>query len=84
MVAKVAQGLFENTSPSALSQLEVLPVLHWQGSYVGETAMPFPAQGPPGVLGAAMRLKHGNNVPSASAEFPRYLYPLGPPSEWMR
>lgn len=52
MVAEVARGLLEITSPSALSQLEVLPVLHGQESYAGETVMPFPAQGPPGVLGA--------------------------------
>lgn len=77
VAAKVSQGLLENTSPSALSQLEVLPVLHWQGSYAGETVMPFPAQGPPGVLGAAMRLKHGNNATSASEGFPCCPYPSG-------
>lgn len=82
--AEVAQGLLENTSPSVLGQLEVLPVLHCQGTYVGETAMPFPAPGPLGVLGAATRLKHGNNAPSASEDFPGCLCPLGPPSEWIR
>lgn len=76
MVAEVAQGLLENTSPSALSQLEVLLLSQWQGSCVEETAKPVPAQGPPVVLGAVMRLKHGNNATSASERYPHCLYLL--------
>lgn len=42
VTAEVAQGLLENTSPSALSQLEVLLLSHWPGSYEGETRASFP------------------------------------------
>lgn len=77
MVAEVAQGLLENTSPSALSQLEVLLLSHWQGSCAEQRAMPFPAQGPPVVLGAVVRLKHGNNATSASEQYLHRLYHLG-------
>lgn len=43
VAAEIAQGLSENTSPSALSQLEVLLLSHWLGSYAGETREFFPA-----------------------------------------